>query len=127
MTALPGRGLGNRHRADPWAAGWRPDPSRQGHREIPGTARLRRRRRRPGQLPPHCPEAARRLPGDRQRPAVTEVGQVGGVAQALGHRPRNRRFARSRTAGEGTQNLLCAYLAGTVFLGLVANIALGWW
>lgn len=94
MTVLSGRGPGNRHRADPRAARWRPDPSRQGHREIPGAARLRRRRRRPGQLPRHCPEVACRLPGDRKRPAVTEVGQVGGVAQALGHRPRNRRFAR---------------------------------
>jgi hypothetical protein len=35
MTVLSGRGLGNRHRADPRAARWRPDPSRQGHREIP--------------------------------------------------------------------------------------------
>jgi hypothetical protein len=131
MTVLSGRGLGNRHRADPRAARWRPDPSRQGHREIPGTARLRRRRRRPGQLPPHCPEAACRLPGDRKRPAVTEVGQVGGVAQALGHGPGTGASRVSRTVGEGSQNLLCAYLAGAVFLGvflgLVANIALGWW
>jgi divalent metal cation (Fe/Co/Zn/Cd) transporter len=31
------------------------------------------------------------------------------------------------TAGEGTQNLLCAYLAGGVLLGLLANTTLGWW
>ncbi len=31
------------------------------------------------------------------------------------------------TAGEGTQNLLCAYLAGAVLLGLGANALLGWW
>jgi len=31
------------------------------------------------------------------------------------------------TRGEGTQNLLCAYLAGAVFLGLAGNAALGWW
>ena len=31
------------------------------------------------------------------------------------------------THGEGAQNLLCAYLAGAVFLGLAGNAALGWW
>ncbi|MEA2178254.1 MAG: hypothetical protein QOG77_1551 [Solirubrobacteraceae bacterium] len=31
------------------------------------------------------------------------------------------------THGEGTQNLLCAYLAAGVLVGLVANAALGWW
>jgi divalent metal cation (Fe/Co/Zn/Cd) transporter len=31
------------------------------------------------------------------------------------------------THGEGTQNLLCAYLAGAVFLGLAGNAAFGWW
>ncbi len=31
------------------------------------------------------------------------------------------------TRGEGAQNLLCAYLAGAVFLGLAGNAALGWW
>jgi divalent metal cation (Fe/Co/Zn/Cd) transporter len=31
------------------------------------------------------------------------------------------------TSGEGTQNLLCAYLAGAVLLGLLANTLAGWW
>ena len=31
------------------------------------------------------------------------------------------------THGEGTQNLLCAYLAGAVFLGLAGNALFGWW
>lgn len=31
------------------------------------------------------------------------------------------------THGEGSQNLLCAYLAGAVFLGLAGNAAFGWW
>jgi divalent metal cation (Fe/Co/Zn/Cd) transporter len=30
-------------------------------------------------------------------------------------------------AGEGTQNLLCAYLATGVLAGLLANTVLGWW
>ena len=33
----------------------------------------------------------------------------------------------SATHGEGTQNMLCAYLAGAVFLGLLGNTLLGWW
>jgi len=31
------------------------------------------------------------------------------------------------TTGEGAQNLLCAYLAGAVLIGLLANTLLGWW
>ena len=31
------------------------------------------------------------------------------------------------THGEGTQNLLCAYLAAAVFLGLAGNALFGWW
>jgi divalent metal cation (Fe/Co/Zn/Cd) transporter len=38
-----------------------------------------------------------------------------------------QRLGSGATAGEGTQNLLCAYLAGAVLIGLVVNAALGWW
>ena len=32
------------------------------------------------------------------------------------------------TAGEGRQNMLCAYLAGALLLGLLGNALLGaWW
>ncbi len=31
------------------------------------------------------------------------------------------------TAGEGAQNLLCAYMAAGVLAGLLANTILGWW
>ncbi len=31
------------------------------------------------------------------------------------------------TAGEGAQNLLCAYMAAGVLVGLAANAAFGWW
>ena len=37
------------------------------------------------------------------------------------------RLGSGATAGEGAQNLLCAYLAGAVLAGLVANTAFGWW
>jgi len=31
------------------------------------------------------------------------------------------------TSSEGSQNLLCAYLAGAVLLGLAGNAAFDWW
>ena len=31
------------------------------------------------------------------------------------------------TAGEGGQNMLCAYLAAAVLVGLVGNALFGWW
>jgi divalent metal cation (Fe/Co/Zn/Cd) transporter len=38
------------------------------------------------------------------------------------------RLGSAATAGEGTQNLLCAYLALAVFAGLAANTLFGaWW
>ncbi len=37
------------------------------------------------------------------------------------------RLGSAATAGEGTQNLLCAYLAAAVLAGLLANTASGWW
>lgn len=33
----------------------------------------------------------------------------------------------SATAGEGAQNMLCAYMAAGVLVGLLANTVLGWW
>lgn len=38
-----------------------------------------------------------------------------------------RRLGSGATSGEGTQNLLCAYLAAAVLVGLLANTLLGWW
>ncbi len=37
------------------------------------------------------------------------------------------RLSSGATSGEGTQNLLCAYLAAAVLVGLLANTLLGWW
>ena len=31
------------------------------------------------------------------------------------------------TAGEGTQNVVCAYLSVAILVGLAANALLGWW
>jgi len=39
-----------------------------------------------------------------------------------------RQLGSQATHGEGTQNMLCAYLAGAVFLGLLGNALFGaWW
>jgi divalent metal cation (Fe/Co/Zn/Cd) transporter len=48
---------------------------------------------------------------------------LGVAKRQLGHR-----LGSSATAGEGNQNLLCAYLASAVLVGLVANAVFGlWW
>ena len=51
------------------------------------------------------------------------------VMPALGVAKRRlgARLDSAATAGEGTQNLLCAYLATAVLAGLLANTLLGWW
>jgi divalent metal cation (Fe/Co/Zn/Cd) transporter len=59
--------------------------------------------------------------------ALTATSLIGmpllGIAkQRLAHT-----LGSSATHGEGAQNLLCAYLAGAVFLGLAGNALLGWW
>ena len=41
--------------------------------------------------------------------------------------PRGARLGPAVTAGEGSQNLLCAYLSAAVLAGLLANTLLGWW
>ena len=39
-----------------------------------------------------------------------------------------REIGSTATKGEGSQNLLCAYLAGAVLVGLLGNAAFGlWW
>lgn len=47
---------------------------------------------------------------------------LGIAKQRLGNR-----LASGATAGEGAQNLLCAYLAGAVLVGLLGNSLWGWW
>jgi divalent metal cation (Fe/Co/Zn/Cd) transporter len=37
------------------------------------------------------------------------------------------RLGSGATSGEGSQNVLCAYLAAAVLVGLLANTAFGWW
>lgn len=55
--------------------------------------------------------------------AVAWMPVLGRLKQRLG-----RQLGSQATAGEGTQNLLCAYLAAGVLVGLLANTLFGlWW
>lgn len=79
-------------------------------------------------------EAIRALAsGDRAETSVIGLVLTAGTAilePGLGVAKRRigARLGSSATAGEGTQNLLCAYLAIAVFAGLAANTLLGaWW
>ena len=71
--------------------------------------------------------------GDRAETSIVGLVLTAGTAvlePALGVTKRRigARLGSSATAGEGTQNLLCAYLAMAVFAGLAANTLLGaWW
>ena len=78
-------------------------------------------------------EAIRALAaGDRAETSIVGLALTAGTAvfePALGVTKRiGARLGSSATAGEGTQNLLCAYLAMAVFAGLAANTLWGaWW
>jgi divalent metal cation (Fe/Co/Zn/Cd) transporter len=71
--------------------------------------------------------------GDRAETSIVGLVLTAGTAMfepALGLAKRRigARLGSSATAGEGTQNLLCAYLAIAVFAGLAANTLWGaWW
>jgi divalent metal cation (Fe/Co/Zn/Cd) transporter len=79
-------------------------------------------------------EAIRALvTGDRAETSIAGLVLTAGTAvlePALGIAKRRigARLGSAATAGEGTQNLLCAYLAIAVFAGLAANTLFGaWW
>ena len=79
-------------------------------------------------------EAIRALAaGDRAETSIIGLVLTAGTAifePALGVAKRRigARLGSAATAGEGTQNLLCAYLAMAVFAGLAANTLWGaWW
>ena len=69
-----------------------------------------------------------------ERPDASTVGIVLAAATLLTMPPLAHAKARvarelrsSATRAEGRQNLICAYLAGALLVGLSANAALGWW
>jgi len=54
--------------------------------------------------------------------SIVAMPLLGQAKQRIGER-----LGSAATAGEGAQNLLCAYMAAGVLIGLAANAALGWW
>jgi divalent metal cation (Fe/Co/Zn/Cd) transporter len=54
--------------------------------------------------------------------SIVAMPLLGRAKQRVGER-----LGSGATAGEGAQNLLCAYMAAGVLVGLAANAALGWW
>jgi divalent metal cation (Fe/Co/Zn/Cd) transporter len=85
-------------------------------------------------LAPYIAQAAIRALVNGEHPATSWVGiglSIGSilVMPVLG-RAKQRigtKLGSAATAGEGAQNLLCAYMAGGVLVGLAANTALAWW
>ena len=78
-------------------------------------------------------EATRHLAG-AEHPEVSVLGMVLTATSLVGMPilgVAKQRLAAtlgsSATHGEGAQNLICAYLAGAVFLGLAGNALFGWW
>jgi len=85
-------------------------------------------------LAPYIAQDAIRTPIDGEHPGTSWVGiglSIGSIVvmPALGSTKQRigRRLGSAATAGEGAQNLLCAYMAGGVLVGLAANTAFGWW
>jgi divalent metal cation (Fe/Co/Zn/Cd) transporter len=58
---------------------------------------------------------------------VTALSVVIMPAMGVAKKRLGARLDSGATAGEGVQNLLCAYLAGAVLVGLAVNAAVGWW
>ena len=59
---------------------------------------------------------------------LTATSVIGMPLLGIAKRRLADRLGSAATRGEGNQNLLCAYLAGAVFLGLAANALFGlWW
>lgn len=78
-------------------------------------------------------EAIRHLAG-AEHPEVSVLGMVLTATSLVGmpilgiaKQRLAATLGSSSTHGEGAQNLICAYLAGAVFVGLAGNALFGWW
>lgn len=78
-------------------------------------------------------EALRQLAG-AEHPEISVLGMALTASSLIGmpllgraKQKVARQLGSQATHGEGTQNLLCAYLAAAVFIGLAGNALFGWW
>lgn len=58
---------------------------------------------------------------------LTATSMIGMPLLGIAKQRVARTLGSPATHGEGTQNLLCAYLAAAVFVGLAGNALFGWW
>jgi divalent metal cation (Fe/Co/Zn/Cd) transporter len=78
-------------------------------------------------------EAVRHLAGAHEADpsgvgiALTATSLIGMPFLGIAKQRLARTLDSGATHGEGAQNLLCAYLAGAVLLGLSGNALWGWW
>ena len=86
-------------------------------------------------LAPYVAQAALRALINADRPSISWIG-IGLSISSMLVMPLLRRakhrigsqLGSGATTGEGTQNMLCAYLAASVLVGLALNVAFGlWW
>jgi divalent metal cation (Fe/Co/Zn/Cd) transporter len=59
--------------------------------------------------------------------ALTASSMIGMPLLGIAKQRVAQRLGSIATHGEGTQNMLCAYLAGATLLGLAGNALFGWW
>ena len=86
-------------------------------------------------LAPYVAQAALRALINADRPSISWIGIGLSISSMLVMpllgRTKYRigsQLGSGATAGEGTQNMLCAYLAASVLVGLALNVAFGlWW
>lgn len=86
-------------------------------------------------LAPYIAQDALRALIDGRHPAISRVGIALSVSSVLvmpllgrAKQSIGSRLESSATTGEGNQNMLCAYLAAGVLVGLTMNALLGlWW
>ena len=86
-------------------------------------------------LAPYVAQAALRALINADRPSISWIGIGLSISSMLVMpllgRAKHRigsQLGSGATAGEGTQNMLCAYLAASVLVGLALNVAFGlWW
>lgn len=85
-------------------------------------------------LAPYVAYEATKALTNAEHPDVSAIGLVLTASSVIGmpllgvaKQRVARKVSSQATHGEGTQNLLCAYLAAAVFLGLAGNALFGWW
>ena len=129
--------------ASAWTAASRPSPASSSSGGSPAPVSSATAERRAQKLvaasfyllaPYIAVEAVRALAaGDRAETSIAGLALTAGTAifepvLGIAKRRIGARLGSAATAGEGTQNVLCAYLAIAVFTGLGANTLFGaWW